>query len=81
MKRHDDRTTDNAPIDLNGKFSTSDLIYLGLDELAYVKPIKEDGESIFGIFAADGEKIGMAPELELARAMAIQSDLYPVNVH
>jgi hypothetical protein len=81
MTRYDDPTTDNVPIDLNGSLSNNDLFYLGLDELAYVKQIVEDGESIFGIFAADGEKIGMAPELELARAMAIQSDLYPVNVH
>ena len=81
MTRYDNSVTDNVPIDLNGTFSDSDLIYLGLDEVAYVKPIVEDGENIFGIFAADGEKIGMAPEFELARAMAIQSDLYPVNVH
>ena len=81
MTRDNDRVTDNVPIDLNDKFSNSDLIYLGLDELAYVKQIIEDGENIFGIFAADGEQIGMAPEFELARAMAIQSDLYPVNVH
>jgi hypothetical protein len=81
MTSYDDPATDNVPIDLNGTFSTSDLIYLGLDELAYVKQIVENGENIFGIFAADGEKIGVAPEFELARAMAIQSDLYPVNVH
>ena len=81
MTQYDDPSTDNEPIDLNGAFDNSDLIYLGLDELAYVKKIVEGGENIFGIFAADGEQIGMAPEFELARAMAIQSDLYPVNVH
>ena len=81
MTQYDDQTTDNAPIDLNGTLSNSDLFYLGLDELAYIKRIVEDDENIFGIFAADGELIGMAPELELARVMAIQNDLYPVNVH
>jgi hypothetical protein len=81
MTRYDDSSADNVPIDLDGTFSNSDLIYLGLDELAYVKQIVENGENIFGIFSADGEQIGMAPEFELARAMAIQSDLYPVNAH
>ena len=81
MTQYDDPATDSIPIDLNGTLSNSDLIYLGLDELAYIKRIVEDDENIFGIFAADGEQIGMAPELELARAMAIQNDLYPVNVH
>jgi hypothetical protein len=81
MTQYDDPAIDNVPIELNGGFSSGDLIYLGLDEIAYVKKIVDDGENIFGIFAADGEKIGMAPEFELARAMVIQNDLYPVNVH
>ena len=81
MTQYDDPAADNAPIDLNGALSNSDLIYLGLDELAYIKRIVEDDENTFGIYAADGEQIGMAPELELARAMVIQNDLYPVNVH
>ena len=81
MTQYDDPVIDNVPIELVGGFSSGDLIYLGLDEIAYVKKIVDDGENIFGIFAADGEKIGMAPEFELARAMVIQNDLYPVNVH
>ena len=81
MTQHDDPATDNIPIDLNGALSNSDFFYLGLDELAYIKRILGNDENTFGIFAADGERIGMAPELELARVMAIQNDLYPVNVH
>ena len=81
MTQYDDPAIDNVPIELNDGFSSGDLIYLGLDEIAYVKKIVDDGENIFGIFAADGEKIGIAPEIELARAMVIQNDLYPVNVH
>jgi hypothetical protein len=81
MTQYDDPIADNAAIELNGEINAGELIYLGLDEIAYIKPIVEDGEDIYGIFAADGEQIGMAPEFELARAMTIQSDLYPVNVH
>ena len=81
MTQYDDPIADNAAIELNGEIYAGELIYLGLDEIAYIKPIVEDGEDIYGIFAADGEQIGMAPEFELARAMTIQSDLYPVNVH
>ena len=81
MTQYDDPAIDKVSIELNSGFSSGDFIYLGLDEIAYVKQIVDDGENIFGIFAADGEKIGMAPEFELARAMVIQNDLYPVNVH
>ena len=81
MTQYDDPLADNAAIEFNGDPTAGELIYLGLDEVAYIKPIVEEGENIFGIFAADGEQIGVAPEFDLARAMTIQSDLYPVNVH
>ena len=84
MTQYDDPKPDNTAIELKNDLVAGDLIYLGLDEIAYIKPIPgegEEGEDIYGIFAADGEQIGMAPEFELARAMTIQSDLYPVNVH
>lgn len=88
MTQYDDPIADNAAIELTGELTGDltggDLMYLGLDEIAYIKPLPEegeDGEDIYGIFAADGEQIGMAPEFKLARAMTIQSDLYPVNVH
>jgi hypothetical protein len=80
----EDSVADNAAIELSRDLANGDLIYLGLDEIAYIKPLPEDGEDgedIYGIFAADGEQIGVAPEFELARAMTIQNDLYPVNVH
>jgi len=81
MTQYDDPAVDNNPIELSGAFGTTDLIYLGLGEIAYIKLVVEDGGNAYGIFAADGEKIGIAPEFELARAMAIQDNLYPVNVH
>ena len=81
MKYYNDKTVDNSAIEIKPELSSSDLIYLGLNEIAYIKPIVEDGEDIFGIFAADGERIGFAPEFELACALTIRKDLYPVNVH
>jgi len=81
MTQYDDPVADNAAIELNGDFTGGEFIYLGLDEIAYIKPVEENGEHVFGIFAADGEQIGVAPEYKLARAMSIQNDLYPVSVH
>ena len=79
--QYGDSLKDNAPMELNAKFSNAEFTYLGLDEIAYVRQIVKDGEDVFGIFAADGEQIGMSPEFALARAIVIQNDLYPVNVH
>jgi len=72
---------DNAAIELPGVLSPSDLAFLGLDEIAYIKPVFEDGKNNFGIFAADGEPLASAPDFDLAFAMAIQNDLYPVCVN
>ena len=81
MTQYDDPIADNAAIDLNSDPSVGEFIYLGLDEIAYIKPVLQDGENIFGIYSADGEQIGSAPEYGLACAMTIQSDLHPLNVH
>ncbi len=80
-----EKNRDNTPIELDGEFqgvlSAADLAYLGLDEIAYIKPVYEDGENVFGVFAADGEPLASAPDFDLAFAMAIQNDLYPVCVN
>jgi hypothetical protein len=81
MTQYDDPAMNNLPIEFNGAFGSSDFIYLGLDEIAYIKQVIEEDENSYGIFAADGEQIGVAPEFEIARAMAIQNSLCPVCVH
>ncbi len=81
MTQYDDPVADNAAIELSGDFTGGEFIYLGLDEIAYIKPVVENGEHAFGIFAADGEQIGEAPDYKLACAISVQNDLYPVSVH
>jgi hypothetical protein len=81
MTQYDDPIADNAAIELNSDPSVGEFIYLGLGEIAYIKPVLQDGENIFGIYAADGEQIGSASEYDLACAMTIQNDLHPLNVH
>ena len=57
------------------------VVVVDPDEIAYIKPVVENGEHAFGIFAADGEQIGEAPDYKLACAISVQNDLYPVSVH
>ncbi len=54
---------------------------LGVAELAYVKPVIEDGEDVYAIFAADGTQMGVMPNREVAFAAVVQHDLEPVSVH
>ena len=71
------------PIDLDSALvSASDLALWGMDEVAYVRPVTtEDGRQVAGIFAANGEQIGAAPDEDIAAAAAIQEGLQPVWVH
>ena len=85
MKMTEDNRNPNAgePIDLDSALmSASDLALWGMDEVAYVRPVTtEDGRQAAGIFAADGERIGVAPDEEIAAAAAIQEGLLPLRVH
>lgn len=54
---------------------------LGAPELAYVRPVDTPTGEGFGIFAANGTQIGVAPARDLAFAAARQNDLEPVSVH
>jgi hypothetical protein len=54
---------------------------LGVPELAYVRPIMVDGAMAFGIFAADGSAMAMAPEYDLAVAAIVEHEMFPAAVH
>ena len=54
---------------------------LGLEQMAYVKPIEADGVSAFAVHAADGTKIAVLASRDLAFAAIRQHDLEPASVH
>ncbi len=54
---------------------------LGVSEFAYIKHVVEDGEDAYAIFAADGTKMGVMPNRDVAFAAVVQHDMEPVSVH
>jgi len=61
--------------------TTSDLAQLGMQWVAYIKPVEIDGTVAFGIFAADGKQLAIVPTRDSAIVTARQNDLEPVSVH
>lgn len=61
--------------------TSREFALLGLQEIAYVKSVFEDGEMSYTIYSADGKPVGSAPSIELACAVIVQHDLEPVLVH
>lgn len=59
----------------------SDLLALGTDDLAYVKPVVVNGTYAYAIHAADGEQLALVPNRAVAFATVRHNDLDPVSVH
>jgi hypothetical protein len=61
--------------------SPQEFALLGMQNLAYVKPIVVNDEAVFGIFAADGTQVALMPDRAVAIATVRQHELEPVSVH
>jgi len=61
--------------------TASELIFLGLDELAYIKKIKYQNTDICKVYAANGAEIAtVRNELE-GKALLLRNDLRLVTLH
>ena len=58
-----------------------DFMLLGIEQMAYVKPVEVNGHTAFAVHAADGTEIAMLAQRDLAFATVRQHDLEPVSVH
>jgi len=61
--------------------SAKELSLLGMDDVAYVKRIVENGVEAFAVHAADGTRVAVIANRDLAFAVVRQNDLEPVSVH
>lgn len=82
VKNHDG-TADFEPgvmLDIH-HISPSQLAALGLEEIAFVKPVMTETGPAFAIHAADGTPMAIATDAQLAAAAIIQNDMMPSLVH
>jgi hypothetical protein len=61
--------------------SQQDFLALGLDQLAYMKPVVIDGQKLVAIHSADGNQLGTVTSLAAAWAAIRQNDLEPVSLN
>lgn len=63
--------------------SVSDLIMalVGMETLAYIRPVAHGDNTGFGIFAADGTQLAVLETVEIAYYTAKQNNLEPVSIH
>jgi len=63
------------------QFSIQDFIALGLEQVAYVKPIQIEGETVYAVHAADGTQMAIIDERATAFAAVRKNDMEPLSVH
>jgi hypothetical protein len=61
--------------------SVAELATLGMEEIAFVKPVMTDKGPAYAIHAADGTPMAIASDAILAQAAIIQHDMRPSLVH
>ncbi|OAN49152.1 hypothetical protein A6A04_03280 [Paramagnetospirillum marisnigri] len=81
MKNADDKTITTASAAPHGVMSPVDLANWGLPLVAYVRHVGDEGVGGWAICAADGTRIGGAPDRATAFAAVRQHDLEPLSVH
>jgi hypothetical protein len=61
--------------------SPADLGRLGMQQVAYVKPVIVNGAHAFAIHAADGTPMAVAQDFGVAIAAIVQHEMVPAQVH
>ena len=61
--------------------SEAQLAQLGMQQIAYVKPVEVDGTACFAIHAADGTPMAIAGDRDVAFAAIRQHEMLPAQVH
>lgn len=63
------------------QISPQDLMILGLQEVAYLKPVVVEGKTAYAVHAADGREVAIMASRDVALAAIRQNDLEPLSVH
>ena len=71
--------TASKPAPLN--ISPQDLGQLGLNRIAFIKPVIEEDERRYVVHTADGTAVRVFATYELAELAIRQHDLEPLSVH
>ena len=76
----DEQAARTAVMDIR-HISTEQLAQLGMQQIAYVKPVVVNGAAAYAIHAADGTPMAIAGELDVAVAAIVQHEMVPAQVH
>jgi len=80
IQQPDEQGATPAVIDIHD-ISPQQLAMLGVQQIAYVKPVVVNGTAAYAIHAADGTPMAIAGERDAALAAIMQHEMVPALVH
>lgn len=63
------------------RLSPQDFAALGVNQVAFVKPIQVEGRTAYGVHAADGTPLTVVANRDVAFALVRQNEMEPVSAH
>lgn len=63
------------------QLSSQAFAALGLQDLAYIRPVEREGKKMIAVHAADGTELAVAESRDIAVAFVRQNDLEPLSAH
>lgn len=77
------KTDERSVGDLLKALSRHDFLKIGMDEVAYVRPLSMVGndKTAYGVYAADGTQLSVLDSMDMAIATLRHNDLLPVTLH
>lgn len=63
------------------QITDEDFREFGLEQIAYIRPLQVDEQSVFAVHGADGSPLSVMESFEEAQAIIIHHDMKPVTVH
>jgi hypothetical protein len=80
IQQSDGQVAEPAVIDMH-HISQQQLAMLGMQQIAYIKPVMVNGTTAFAIHAADGTPMAIADGRDVAEAAIMQHEMVPALVH
>jgi len=80
MQQPDGQAAMAAVVDIR-HISTEQLAQLGLQQIAYVKPVVVNGTACYSIHAADGTPMAITGDRDVAFAAIEQHEMVATQVH
>lgn len=69
------------PNETHLEITTNDLMAMGMNDIAYVRPVEVEGKPAFMVHAADGTQMAVFADREVALAAVRRHDMEPFSVH